>query len=121
MRGMRLEGKVAGGDQVRARLLTRCGCERIIEVPWPPPPEWHVPLRTPKTNEGLLRPWMRNLGATYDPMRDGPERRVFKLDLSSVRYKEDKEDEVWYDEYMTFDPPGYDAAKRTYRPEEEKR
>jgi hypothetical protein len=30
---------------MKARFITRCGCEQYGEVLWPPPPFWLLPLR----------------------------------------------------------------------------
>lgn len=53
---------------MKAILRTRCGCDRRIEVPNPPPPDWRVPLprsyafggfdgqaRPDRLPEGLIR------------------------------------------------------------------
>jgi len=106
---------------VRARLITRCGCERTMEVSFPPPPTFCLPLRPPKYNEGLVRPWMEAHSAQhYDPKRDGLQRRAFKLSEDSwAMYTLDPEAvdaEVWYDEIVDHDPPGYEAGRRTYAP-----
>lgn len=102
---------------MKARLITRCGCERIIEVPCPPPPTFYLPLLPPKVNQGVLRPWMHErVLLDYDPKRDGTA-RVFKLSLESLAVYErwgDDKSMVWYDETTVFDPPGFDPDKRTY-------
>ena len=103
---------------MKARLITRCGCERTIEVSFPPPPGICLPLTPPKTNEGLIRPWMDPATTWhYDPKRDGLARREFRLSSDSLHeyYDRDK-DEVWYDEITDHDPPGFNAALRTYAP-----
>lgn len=109
---------------MKAKFITRCGCERTISITVPPPPALRFPLKPPRFNEGLIRPWMDN-GAPlrYDPKRDGLEVREFKLSAESLdlyqRYPDTEE--VWYDEVTMYDPLGYDAGKRTYAPEAAKR
>lgn len=107
---------------MKARLITRCGCERTINISSPPPPEIHLPLLPPKNNEGRVRQWMGDTNhLQYDPMRDGPA-RVFRVSLESLdlwrRYYQTEritdEPVIWYDESTVYDPPGWNADKRTY-------
>lgn len=102
---------------MKARLITRCGCERVIEVPYPPPPKWCVALRPRVPNGGLVRPWLNETGLTYDPKRDGLERREFVLSLESLdtfnRWG-NEDSMVWYDERTEYDPAGFNADARSY-------
>jgi len=102
---------------VKARFITRCGCQCYREVPTPPPPYFDIRLSPPVPNNGLVRPWLNTDGAlTYDMHRDGLHRRRFKLSLESLdswtRYP--GLGQVWYDEVTDFDPSGFDVDRRTY-------
>jgi len=105
---------------MKARLITRCGCERYIKISAPPPPTLALPLKPPKFNEGRIRSWMSEDSATnYDPLRDGLETRQFRLSLESLdMYYRDPQgtEEVWYDEMTQYDPPGFNVGQRTYAP-----
>jgi len=101
---------------MKARLVTRCGCQRTIDISAPPPPEIVLPLRPPEVNNGLVRPWMMERAATsYDPKRDGLTVRIFRLSRDSVHAKWGGD--AWYDEVTDYDPPSFDAARRTYASE----
>ena len=103
---------------MKARLITRCGCERTIDISAPPPPVLYLPLRPPKFNEGHIRQWMDDAAALkYDPKLYGMERRTFKLSLESLSVYEKHDDAmVWYDEATDYDPPGFNADLRSYKP-----
>ena len=103
---------------MKARLITRCGCERTIEVTAPPPPEIVLPLRPPKANNGLVRPWMmENAALRYDITRDGAVVRKFRLGLEALHDYHRHGCVPWYDEATDYDPAGYDPGKRTYERE----
>jgi hypothetical protein len=106
---------------VKARLITRCGCERYVNIPYPPPPEFVLPLRPQVPNNGLVRRWMDSGPSEYEPSASGPEVRRFRLSAESARAacKWDV-GEVWYDEVVDSDPPGFNADERTYNNKEER-
>lgn len=86
---------------MKAELHTRCGCVRRFEVQWPPPPEWHVPLRerggiTVKAGmvlEGEEFP--KNEGPLVEDAAINIERRVFTRNPDTGKHPEDF---VWYEE-----------------------
>lgn len=86
---------------MKAELHTRCGCVRRFEVQWPPPPEWHVPLR-PKggitISAGMVRPeedFPGNEGALVEDAPASAERRVFVRNIDTGNHPDDF---VWYEE-----------------------
>jgi hypothetical protein len=87
---------------MRARLITRCGCERVIQVTSPPPPTIVLPLRPPRFNEGGVRPWLSaEAPQQYNPAVDLLDTREFKLSVEShSMYQRNpmQTSEVWYDE-----------------------
>jgi hypothetical protein len=105
---------------MKARMITRCGCERIINVPYPPPREFVLPLKPRVPNGGLVREWMRREPSEYDPARDGIQTRKFRVSLESLECLEKLGPDdcvVWYDEMCDCDPPGFCPDVRTYTQE----
>lgn len=93
---------------MKARMITRCGCTREIEVSYPPPPEFNLPLKPIGSGP---RSWMNTGIQKYSPKEHGLAHRRFKLSLESMNdyissWFDKSKDEVWYDEVITINDKG---------------
>ena len=113
---------------MKARLITRCGCERTVNISAPPPREIVMPLAPPKYNNGIVRQWLNAEPSHYDLKRDGLAVRKFRLSLESLEVYSrwsaspllEGDAPLWYDEITDYDPAGYNVGKRTYEPAPER-